>query len=453
MAKTKNKVIDMTLINVNPEIYPRARVDEDLVETYRQNIEAGIEFPPLVVQKATYTLIDGRHRLEALRNLEEKIDKVKVEIRDLPDNELRAEAIRLNTKHGKRLTKKELRRNIIDLRFQDQKSLKEIAKIVGKTEARVSQVCQEYEFASRYFDDFNNLNPKVPKIDLRVKVGADKKEEIIKDIDANLSGKEIAEKYNVSQSLVSQIKKEREEWASSPVYIKMDITSAYNMFVIAFMNRVLKKVRLEFKDKGVVIRNAKGRNPPYVVALFKNEFFWEYKVKKPIEGYVRADFLTQLKNIDVDLDPTIELAMVDPKTWKIRYEKGVKKHEYTDLDWRKFPIGYPELDTDGIPTTCTVKAEISPLALPRNQKGELTLVMQDKELSCSFKCNYDWDCNQKVKLISLVKTSNATAVVDLETLDQVLKGFRLAFWIGMWSDRTNLAMGRSWSTSKFCFII
>lgn len=448
----KIETIDINLIHINLEIYPRLEVDEELVETYYLNMEAGVKFGPLTVQKDTYTLIDGFHRYHALKKLEK--EKVDVEILDIPDTELRAEAIRRNTKRGKRLTKRELYHSILDLRFRDEKSLKEIAEIVDLTEGRISQICDSFEFGTRYFDEenFYNFSSKDTKIDLRQKVDTDKKEKILADIDAGLSGKEIAKKHGVSQPTVSRIKKEHEPWTSSIVYIKAEIGKAITMFRYAFMNNVLKKARLEFKENGVLIRNSESEKPPFVVAFFKDKCFIKYKVKQPTEGYVKSDILTQLKNIDIDYDPTIELALVNPRTWKIRNEKEVRTHEYSEIDWRDFPIWNVELDKDGIPKTCTVKAEVSPLAFPRNQKGKLTLVMEDKELSCSFKCHNDWPCKQKLKLLFLEKTSNARAVVNLETLDHILKT-KHPFWLGMWSDRTSIAIGTGIRNRKVCFII
>lgn len=447
---SKTDTIDLSLIYINPEIYPRAEIDSELVETYSQNMEAGAKFPPLVVQKDTYTLIDGVHRYHALKKLGKK--KVRVEIRDIPDNELRAEVIRLNVKQGKRLTQRELRRSIIALRM-DNKSLKEIAKIVGLTEGRISQIYNEFRTMPRYF---NNFNSKVPKIDLKGKVDEKKKREIIADVELGLmSGKEIAESHNISPSLVSQIKKEHEVWKSElPVYIESAIIELADMFKIAFMNRILKKARFEFTKNGVVIRNSEGKTFPLVVAMFKDNYFVEYKVTQPIEGYARSDILTQIKRIDVDYEPCIELALVDSNTWKIRYEKGVKSHSYDDIGWRDFELLKPELDGNGIPKTCTVKAEISRHELPRNQKGELTLTMEGKELSCSFKCGAQaWDCNHKVKLESLKKNDDARAIVDLKTLDQAIKVCSGPFWIGMWNDRTQMALGQGFKAHKFCFII
>lgn len=451
---SKIETVDLSLININPELYPRAGIDPEVVATYSQNMEAGAKFDPLVVQKETYTLIDGVHRYHALKKLGRK--EARVEILDIPDSELRAEAIRRNVKHGKRLTRRERTHNIIALRYKDEKSEKEIAGIVGLTEARISQICQEWEFASRYFDDFSDLNPKETKIDLRYKLSEKQKQEILTYLDSGqLSGKEIATKYNVSQSLISQIKKKHEEWKSCPVYIKTDTAVAMEMFRIAFMNRLLKKARLEFKKEGVVIRNSKGKKPPLVVAMFNHKCFMKYQVKQPIDCYIEPHIMDQVRNVDVEV---FELAMVNPRTWKIRWKGYDKKSENSDLDWRGFPPINVELDKDGLPTTCTVKAKIFRHEFPGNQKGEATFMMKDRELSCSFKsigtfATVNWECNKKLELEFIEKTSDARAVVDLATLNQVVKIIGTPIWLGMWSDRTQLALGYGSKIHRYCFII
>ena len=451
MTKEKPQTIDMSLINIDPEIYPRAQIDPEVVATYSENMKAGTRFNPLVVQKDTHTLIDGVHRYHALKRLERK--KAQAEILDIPDSELRAEAIRRNVKHGKRLTRKERDRSIVALRFRDGKKEKEIAEIVGLTVGRISQICSLYESDPRYFP-FSNFDSKETKIDMKRKVDEKKKREILMDLeDSELSGKEIAERHDISQATVSQIKKKHEEWKSSPVYIKTQPSMAMGMLRVAFVNRMFKKARLEFKKEGVIIRNSKADKPPYVVAVFKDDFFMEYKVTQAIDGYAKSHILTQLKDVDAF---SVELALVDPRTWKIRWESEDRRFEYTDLDWRDFLIPDAELDENGIPKTCTVKAEVSRHEFPRNKKGKLTLVMKNGKLSCSFKTPHGWECNKSLQMGPLVKTSDAMATVDLETLDQILRISRAStpYWIGMWGDRTDLAIGNNLANQcKFCFII
>jgi len=329
------------------------------------------------VQKDTYTLIDGRNRYDAYKKLGKK--KVKVKILDIPNSELRAEAIRRNIKHGKRLTKSEIKRSVIQLRRVDKKSVEEVAKIVGLTPGRVSQIIQDFWMLNRSFYDFNSKNAKERKPDLRVKVDEEKKEEIIKDLEAGKSGKEVAEKYNVSQPTISRFKKEHEEWSSCPVYIKAEFNRIHKILQTAFVNGLLKKARFEFKPDGIVIKNSNGKKLPYVIAGWssRERFFIEYRVNEPFEGYAESDIITELpikKRLNRE---NIKLALVDEKTWKIGYNSYVKGKEYGSLEWRNFDFPLPslKLDADGLPETVHVKAKIrSRDQFPRNQKGILFLL-------------------------------------------------------------------------------
>ena len=78
--KQNIRMIDIALVNLDEKIYPRERIDEQLVEIYCFNLEAGIDLPPLVVQKNTFTLIDGFHRYHAAKRLqEEKVAQLTIE--------------------------------------------------------------------------------------------------------------------------------------------------------------------------------------------------------------------------------------------------------------------------------------------------------------------------------------------------------------------------------------
>jgi len=438
------ETIDITQIDVNPDVYPRVGPDEEIVETYRLRMEDGVKFPPLVVQKETHTLIDGRHRLEAYKKLGK--EKVEVEILDIPINELRAESIRRNIKHGKRLTRREIVKNILDLRFKDKKSEKVIAEIVGLSEGRISQICKEHRNMPRYLPELSNFNSKDTKIDLRAKVD---EEEILEDLKSGMQEKKIAKKHGISQPRVSQIKKEYEEWVSSPVYIKMKTHRAHQMFNYAFANKLLKKARIEFKEKGVFIRNSNDKKPPLVIAEFPDHYFTEYRVHKPIEGYAESDILLEFKKIEQE---QFELALMDETTWKIRWERKVSTQEYKNLDWREFPLPHVELDADGIPTKCTVKGKTFAYAFPRNEKGKMTLRAEKENIKCYFECIHGWKCDQPLKFKS-EKEDNAIAYVDLKMLDEILKTFKGDVRLGMWSNKNNLAIGQAYKDWKICYII
>jgi len=440
--------VDISKINLDKKNYPRARIDEQLVEMYRQNLEAGTDLPPLVVQKNTFALIDGFHRYHAAKRL--KKEKVEIEIVDIPDSELRAEAVRRNIKHGKRFTRGEIRATIIFLRFRDKKSLKEIAQIVDLSEGRISQILMEYRHGARQF--FSDLTPKVPKIDLRVKADHYTKAEILEELEAGLSGKEIADKHKISQGLVSQIKKKNQEWLTSPVYFKMEQIRAVDLLEIAFMNKQFNQAKFEFKEDGITIRNSMGEEFPLCIAKFDVESFLHYRLSHPIDGYAKSDLLKQVREVD---SVEIEFALLDSNTWKLRWKNNEKTHKYDDIDWRDFPVPHIELDSDGIPKEVKTKLEVARCYFPRRLKGELTLKMEKWELVGVYDCE-EWKCQRKIEPNFIEKDGNARAYVDLATMDKLLKICFLrhnCFWIGMWSDQSHLAIGKSHPYYRACFIL
>ena len=457
--KTMEKTIDIDLIQLSKETYPRLGVSENVVETYASNMEAGVKFDLLVVQKDTYKLIDGWHRYQAYKRL--KIKKVEVEILDIPDSDLRLEAVKRNVKHGQRLTKRELHTSIVLLRFEDKKGLKEIANTVNLSEVRVSQICKEYKSTPRLF--FNNLNSLDSKVDLRVKVDKHKRAEILQDLTAGMSGTKVAEKHKVSEATVSLVKKEDSLWLSAPVYIRMGPHRTQLMFNIAFANKLLTKARFEFKEDGIIVRNSNEGKKPFVIAKFREDFFIQYKVRRPIDGYAKSDISARalLKDFEGDW---MEMALIDEYTWKFRdsrayYGTGlVKEQKYPELDWREFEdrTPKPKMDIYGIPETCTVKALIDRFEFPRKEKGTLRLKMEKKDtkLIGSYCQEEDWNCSKTLELQSLKRVDNAEAVVDLHILDEILKVIPDPLAIGMWSDHTSLALGMTTHPSvSVCFII
>lgn len=82
------------------ELSPRAGVDKAVVAEYKAIWDA---LPPIMVQKDSFVLIDGRHRFDAADGR----DFVKVLEKDIPDSELIDAAFLENVRHGLRLKRKE----------------------------------------------------------------------------------------------------------------------------------------------------------------------------------------------------------------------------------------------------------------------------------------------------------------------------------------------------------
>ena len=91
-------------IQVLEEVYPRDSFDNETVNNYCMNVD---KLPPIVVSNEKI-LIDGYHRLLA-HKLAEKMD-IEAEFMDVPRDRILWEATRLNSRHGKQLSRAEKRR-------------------------------------------------------------------------------------------------------------------------------------------------------------------------------------------------------------------------------------------------------------------------------------------------------------------------------------------------------
>jgi hypothetical protein len=68
-------------------------------------MQAGVEFPPIIVDRLTKTVVDGYHRCEAHRKVYGEDSSIEVEAREYgSEAEMFLDAIRLNARHGKPLT-------------------------------------------------------------------------------------------------------------------------------------------------------------------------------------------------------------------------------------------------------------------------------------------------------------------------------------------------------------
>ena len=117
-------------IIVDESIYPRSAVDPETIERYREALESGVKLPPLVLMPDN-RLIDGRHRLEAHRLLGAETVEAEVEEPADPD----ARAVELNLRHGRPLSKAELREAA--RRWYGKKTVTEIAGLLGVTRQTV----------------------------------------------------------------------------------------------------------------------------------------------------------------------------------------------------------------------------------------------------------------------------------------------------------------------------
>jgi hypothetical protein len=97
-------------------LYPRCMVDRETVEKYARALKAGSVFPPVKVGllNGEKIIVDGVHRIRARKLLGiEYIECAELPFKSMA--ELFAEAVRLNSSHGKTLSKKDLKWSIKQL--------------------------------------------------------------------------------------------------------------------------------------------------------------------------------------------------------------------------------------------------------------------------------------------------------------------------------------------------
>lgn len=106
LEKIRDLLVDLRL-------YPRKEVDQVVVENYARALRAGASFPyvKVGVLAGKKIIVDGVHRIRSRELL--KIDYVQCSILQFQsEGELFAEAVRLNSSHGKAFCEAELKANV-----------------------------------------------------------------------------------------------------------------------------------------------------------------------------------------------------------------------------------------------------------------------------------------------------------------------------------------------------
>ena len=103
--KEKVEYVPAASLVFDTTFYPRHVVDEQTVREYKQSLQAGEELPPLLADRKTRTLVDGKHRLDAYVGVQGLETQVPVIFRDYADEKaMFIEAVEINSRHGRRLT-------------------------------------------------------------------------------------------------------------------------------------------------------------------------------------------------------------------------------------------------------------------------------------------------------------------------------------------------------------
>lgn len=112
-------------IQIDEEIYPRSGVNWLTVHVYGQSMKTGAVFPPitLAIYRNKKYLIDGRHRLQAVKNL--KIENIDCEVFTGWDyKRMFEESIRRNIAHGRVLSpfeKRKIAYKLMQMKYPNQK--------------------------------------------------------------------------------------------------------------------------------------------------------------------------------------------------------------------------------------------------------------------------------------------------------------------------------------------
>lgn len=100
--------IKISEVVFDPAIYPRIEWSQATVNRYAEAINAGDEFPPIVLEADTNRLLDGMHRLQAHKQALK--DEIRVVWQTIPDGvPPKLYAASLSAKHGDRIKGDELK--------------------------------------------------------------------------------------------------------------------------------------------------------------------------------------------------------------------------------------------------------------------------------------------------------------------------------------------------------
>ena len=95
----------------NYNIYPREGLDGFNVIRIRNAIEAGVELPPVIADKKTKMVIDGFHRIEAVKLISGEDGDISVDYREYKSlAEMFLDAVRMNAAQGKTLLPNDIER-------------------------------------------------------------------------------------------------------------------------------------------------------------------------------------------------------------------------------------------------------------------------------------------------------------------------------------------------------
>jgi len=97
--------IEVSKLLLDYELYPRDRIEPYNVNQMVEALSAGLELPPVVIDRKSKRVVDGFHRVRAYQKLYGLDAKIPAEARDYKDDaEMFSDAVRLNVSHGRQLS-------------------------------------------------------------------------------------------------------------------------------------------------------------------------------------------------------------------------------------------------------------------------------------------------------------------------------------------------------------
>lgn len=125
------------------DLYPRADIDTHNIAYMSQAEDAGVKFPPVVVDKKSKRIVDGFHRVKMYRQKYEDNHKIEV-VENIygSEKEILLDAIRLNASHGKMLSRHDRMRCILQSERMGLK-IGNVASALSMTVEKINQLKAE----------------------------------------------------------------------------------------------------------------------------------------------------------------------------------------------------------------------------------------------------------------------------------------------------------------------
>jgi hypothetical protein len=99
------KKVEVAKLILDFTLYPRCQVDSQHVSYMCESLKAGVELPPVVIDEASFRVIDGFHRVTAVKRFSGDTGKVTVIFKKYSsEQEMFSDAMRYNASHGRSLT-------------------------------------------------------------------------------------------------------------------------------------------------------------------------------------------------------------------------------------------------------------------------------------------------------------------------------------------------------------